>query len=130
MSGIDVGRFMAEAAAAGIGQITTVASLPQSSATPGQLLTWSGVAWLPEHAVEDMTVERTGRDLNGKFTTVTYKRADGTIYRVSVLSGGTSPEYTTKTVTIYAANGSTPAAVRVFALTYNEHGEVISEVLQ
>ena len=71
---------------------------------------------------------RSGRDSNGIYTTVEYRRQDTTLSRRSVLSGGTSPAYTTRTDVTYASNGTTVLQTLVFALTYAS-GELVSEVL-
>lgn len=68
-------------------------------------------------------------DANGIFTEIQNKRADGSLYLKSILSGGTSPNYTTRTETEYGLNGVTVKATRVYTLTYDANGELISEVL-
>lgn len=73
-------------------------------------------------------VYKSGKDANGIFTTVDYKRADGTLYARSVLSGGTSPQYTTRTITYYAADGTTVLRTDSYNLTYDSVGDLISEV--
>jgi hypothetical protein len=72
---------------------------------------------------------RSNKDGSGLFTTVQYRRADGTLARQSVLSGGTSPEYTTRTETVYATDGVTVLRTIVFALTYSPSGEFLSETV-
>lgn len=73
--------------------------------------------------------ERSGKDSNGIFTTVTYKRkSDDTIYAKSVLSGGTSPNYTTKTETFYGADGTTVIETNVYTVSYDSDGDWIGEV--
>ena len=71
---------------------------------------------------------RSSKDANGIWTTVQYRRADNTLIRQSVLSGGTSPQYTTRTETVYAADGTTVLATLVYTLTYTS-GELTSEDL-
>jgi hypothetical protein len=72
---------------------------------------------------------KSNKDSNGIFTTVEHKRkSDDTLVRKSVLSGGTSPNYTTRTVTFYAANGTTVTRTDTFTLTYDTDGFLISEV--
>lgn len=75
-------------------------------------------------------IYKSEKDSNGIFTTVDYKRADGTLYARSVLSGGTSPQYTTRTITYYAANGTTVLRTDTYKLTYDTDGDLISEVKQ
>jgi hypothetical protein len=75
-------------------------------------------------------VYKSGKDANGIFTIVEYKRADGTLYARSVLSGGTSPQYTTRTVTYYDTNGTTVLRTDTYTLTYDSDGDLVSEVKQ
>lgn len=73
-------------------------------------------------------VSRSGKDGNGIYTIVEERRADQSLISRSVLSGGTSPAYTTRTETIYGVDGTTVLATLVFALTYDS-GDLVSEVL-
>lgn len=75
-------------------------------------------------------VYKSGKDANGIFTIVEYKRSDGTLYARSVLSGGTSPQYTTRTITYYAADGTTVIRTDPYTLVYDADGDLISEVKQ
>lgn len=73
-------------------------------------------------------VARTNKDAEGVFTTVEYRRkSDNTLAARSVLSGGTSPQYTTRTVTFYAANGTTVVRTDTFTITYDVDGEWVGE---
>jgi hypothetical protein len=75
-------------------------------------------------------VARSSKDAYGVFTTIEYDRADATLMRKSVLSGGTAPYYTTRTVTHYDATGTIiNALTEVYTLTYTD-GLMTSEVLQ
>ena len=80
-------------------------------------------------ATEDnFNLYRSGKDSEDIYTILEWKRkSDNTLARKSVLSGGTSPEYTTRTVTYYAANGTTVVNTIIYTLTYSD-GELISEV--
>lgn len=63
------------------------------------------------------------KDANGVYTKVTtYDPVTGSQTSVSILSGGTSPKYTTRTITY--ANGT----VETRTLTYDDNGELISEM--
>lgn len=77
----------------------------------------SDVNYLNEKTGE-FTMVRLNKDANDIYTEIQYKRQDGTLHKKSVLSGGTSPKYTTRTVTFYASNGTTVIETKVFALTY------------
>lgn len=72
---------------------------------------------------------KTNQDDNGIYTTVTYKRADGTTHKVSELSNPVDGNYTTQTVTYYQADGLTVDKTEVYTITYNVDGDVESEVL-
>ena len=72
---------------------------------------------------------KSNQDDNGIYTTVTYKRADGTTYKVSELSNAIDGNYTTQTITYYKADGSTVDKTEVYTITYNADGDVESEVL-
>lgn len=76
-----------------------------------------------------LSIYRENEDSEGIFTTITYKRNDSTIYKTSVLSNGTSPEYTTRTITYYEDDGVTVRSTQVYTLSYNLDGDLISEVL-
>jgi hypothetical protein len=76
-----------------------------------------------------LTLVRGSKDAEGIYTVLEFKRVDGTLFKKSTLSGGTSPEYTTRTVQYYAANGTTIVQTITYALTYSD-GELDSEVIQ
>jgi hypothetical protein len=76
----------------------------------------------------DFKVYKSGKDTNGVFTTVEYKRQDDTLAIKSVLSGGTSPNYTTRTIDYYAIDGVTVEKTTIRTLTYDADGVLISEV--
>lgn len=78
---------------------------------------------------QPLTFVRSNKDENGIFTTISYYRYDGTLAKTSVLSGGTSPEYTTRTETWYKADGETEEYNLIFNLEYDGDGNIISEVL-
>lgn len=77
----------------------------------------------------DLSTYRLNLDSMGLYTTIEYKRANGTLAKRSVLSGGTTPEYTTRTETTYKSDGTTVLKTVVFALTYY-NGKLLNEVIQ
>lgn len=79
-------------------------------------------------ALYGLAMSRTGKDTENIYTTISFKRADGTLARQSILSGGTSPEYTTRTESLYGLDGTTVTQTLVFTLTYDS-GELVSEIL-
>jgi hypothetical protein len=72
---------------------------------------------------------KSGKDSNGIYTVVEYKRTNGTLYARSVLSGGTSPQYTTRTITYYGTDGTTVIDTVTKNLIYDSDGELINEVV-
>jgi hypothetical protein len=76
----------------------------------------------------DFKVFKSGKDANGVFTTIEYKRQDDTLAIKSVLNGGTSPNYTTYTITYYGLDGTTIEKTSTRTLTYDTDGDLISEV--
>ena len=75
-----------------------------------------------------LSLTRSNKDVNDIYVTLTYSRADGTLFKTSILSGGASPEYTTRTVTYYAADGTTVSKIESYTLAYTD-GELTSEVI-
>lgn len=86
------------------------------------------VAVLESEVEQKLTLVRSGADTNNIFTTLTWTRSDGTTFRTSVLSGGTTPYYTTRTTTYYASNGTTVTKVITHTLGYT-NGVLTSETL-
>lgn len=68
-------------------------------------------------------------DSNGIYTVVTLKRKNGTNIITSTLSGGTSPEYTTRTEVYYSNDGTTVLYTYVYTITYDNNGNIESEVI-
>ncbi|WP_150284364.1 tail fiber protein [Rummeliibacillus sp. TYF-LIM-RU47] len=72
---------------------------------------------------------KSGKDANGIFTSIMiYRKSNGTLVEKSVLSGGTSPNYTTRTVTYYGLDGTTAERTDTFTLAYDSDGVCTSEV--
>lgn len=77
----------------------------------------------------DYKVTKSSKDSEGIFRTVEYRRInDNTLAVRSVLSGGTSPTYTTRTITYYGSNGTTEEKKVIKTLRYDADGDLISEV--
>ena len=76
---------------------------------------------------KDLIVSRSGKDANQIFTTVSYHRADGSLYKTSELVDGVSPTYDKRVETTYKADGITVARIREYALTYDVDGDFLSE---
>lgn len=92
---------------------------------PGERKKWNDVSTV----VSALKMIKSDKDANGTFTTVkTYRKADNTLYQESILSGGTSPNYTTRTVKTYDVDGISVVQQDVYTLTYDEDGTLISEV--
>lgn len=76
----------------------------------------------------DFRIYKSGKDSEGVFTIVEYKRDDGSLAAKSVLSGGTSPNYSTRTISYYGFDGETIEKTTIRTLTYDEDGALVSEV--
>ena len=116
--------------------VTPVTSRPSSpsngeiiyNTTNGSFEQYTNGAWVTTIDYSVLNKELTGRDSNGIFTTVEYK-VGSSLRKRSVLSGGTSPTYTTRTVTLYAADGTTVISTTVYTLAYDGNGDLISETV-
>lgn len=76
------------------------------------------------------SIYKSNQDDNGIYTTVTYLRTDGTTYKVSQLSNADNDgNYGTQTVTYYDLDGATIDKTEVYTITYDDNGNVESEVL-
>lgn len=79
---------------------------------------------------QPLSVYKTNEDVNGIFTNILWKNAAGINVKRSVLSNlDAEGNYLRRTVTLFAANGSTVMKTIVYNLTYNAEGVVISEVV-
>lgn len=81
------------------------------------------------HDFETATLYRKNKDENGIYALLEWYRADGTLFKTSELEGE-SPQYATRRVKFYAKDGQTLVQEVVYSLTYDENGELISEVIQ
>jgi hypothetical protein len=77
---------------------------------------------------EGYSVECSNKDASGIFTTIEFRDVFGNLRKRSVLSGGTSPAYTTRTVTFFAADGVTQTGQRIYTITYDSDGDFLSEI--
>ncbi|MCB2309048.1 hypothetical protein LGL08_20300 [Clostridium estertheticum] len=68
-------------------------------------------------------------DVNNIYTVIDYKRADGTLYMKSTLSGGTSPSYTTDIWKFYDSTGATVILTKTWTITYDANGKITSKVV-
>lgn len=84
---------------------------------------------MPHQSGLNVYVDTNSLDANGIYTVVNYKRADGTLYMKSTLSGGTSPNYTTDTWQFYDDTGTTVVLTKIWTLTYDADGKIISKVV-
>lgn len=89
----------------------------------------SGQIGILSDKTDDLKMVKSSKDANGIFTTLTYRRkADNSLFATSVLSGGTSPNYTTRTITYYEQNGTTIRKTVTYTLSYDADGALVSEV--
>lgn len=97
--------------------------------TSADLQEYDGSTWSTVETNASLTTDRLAKDANGIFVEVEQKRPDGTLFKKSVLSGGTSPEYTTRTVTFYEADGVAVRSSVDYALTYDGDGDLTQEAV-
>jgi hypothetical protein len=83
---------------------------------------------MKETELRDYKVYKLNKDAEGIYTTVEYDRQDGTLAIRSVLSGGTTPLYTTRTITYYDTDGTTLLKTTTRTLSYDADGVLTSEV--
>jgi hypothetical protein len=89
---------------------------------------YTGSVGTTAERLKEYNVTSLNRDSNGIYTTVEYKRpADSTLFMRSVLSGGTSPNYTTDTWTFYQTNGTTVSETKTWTFTYDTDGKIITK---
>ncbi|WP_306009336.1 hypothetical protein [Bacillus sp. MMSF_3328] len=80
-------------------------------------------------AMRQLRTAKSSKDANGIYTVVEYRRkTDNTLFARSTLSGGTAPQYTTRTITYYSTNGSTVLKTDSFTINYDSDGDWFSEV--
>jgi hypothetical protein len=75
------------------------------------------------------STSKTGLDSNGIYTEIDLKRKDGTLIMKSVLRGGMSPNYTTRTEIYYAQNGTIITNTIAYTRSYDVNGNLASEVM-
>lgn len=77
-----------------------------------------------------LKVTKSGKDANGKFTQVDYKReSDNSLFMRSVLSNpDANGNYQTDTWTYYKADGTTVAETKVWTITYDADGDILNVV--
>jgi len=69
------------------------------------------------------------KDSEGMFSVVEYRTRDADVLVMkSTLSGGTAPQYTTRTEEWYASDGVTVEETIVYTLSYDSDGDLVSEV--
>lgn len=100
---------------------------PQGVAGPQGEQGPAGPQGTPGESYEGYSVECSNKDASGIFTTIEFRDSLGNLRKRSVLSGGTSPAYTTRTVTFFAADGITQTGQRIYSITYDSDGDFLSE---
>ena len=114
--------------------IGTVANVPVSLGGTGAATLAGAVASLqliPPYA----SVVRSAQDANGVFTVYTWELPAAYVEIgcpakwVSELSGGTSPQYTTRYFRVYGSDKAVLLRTFVYSLVYDAAGNVVSETL-
>ena len=91
---------------------------------------YSGNTNIAKRDLSKYQTVKSAKDSEGMFAIVEYKTKVATPVLVmkSTLSGGTSPQYTTRTEEWYASDGTTITETIAYLLTYDADGDLISEV--
>lgn len=80
---------------------------------------------------EPLTVTRSGKDENGIYVQVEWKTKINVLRKRSILTDADGAgNYRTQTVTKYAKDGITETSTDVYKRTFDEEGDLLSEVLQ
>jgi hypothetical protein len=77
----------------------------------------------------DLTKKRSDKE-SGIFKTIEWLDSTNTLRKKSELSGGTAPQFTTRTVTFYDTDGTTVLNTVVYSLSYDGDGDLEEEELQ
>lgn len=80
--------------------------------------------------LEKTRVSKSNKDANGQYTSIEYRRdTDGSLFLKSVLSNpDANGNYQTDTWTIYELDGVTVAETKVWTITYDADGSIVSVV--
>lgn len=79
---------------------------------------------------KSLNIYKSGKDTNGIFTTIEWKRSDGTLAKESVLSSpDTKGNYQTQTINYYDIDGTTILTTETYTISYDVEGDVVSEVI-
>lgn len=77
----------------------------------------------------ELSIIKSNKDTNKIYVRIDYKRkSDNTLFMSSVLSGGTSPRYTTRTETYYDTDGTTIISTKTYTISYDTDGDILSEI--
>jgi hypothetical protein len=87
---------------------------------------WNDLAYKTNLPSEGFQLYRSGKDANGIFTVLTYRRSNNLIYKTITLSGGISPLYALRTIRYFAEDGETITSAIYFELNYQDE-ELVSE---
>lgn len=80
-------------------------------------------------STKGLSITRSNKDSFGTFTTLTYRRkSDNSLYATDVLSGGTAPYYTTKTIKLYDIDGTTLLDTIVKTVSFDSDGDWTGDV--
>jgi hypothetical protein len=90
-----------------------------------QVPTRDGFGRIVADKLANYKVTKSGKDANGIFTTVEYRRQDNTLFLRSVLSNpDANGKYQTDTWTYYDTDGTTVVETKVWTISYDADGDV------
>ncbi len=82
----------------------------------------------PDHN-PNLSLYRLNKDQQGIYKYIEYRRQDGTLAKMSILSGGVTPKYSKRTVYIFDDSEDNYIKKTEFELIYDSQNEFIGEVL-
>jgi hypothetical protein len=96
---------------------------------PNQIPTRDGFGRIVADKLANYKMSKSGKDANGIFTTVEYRRQDDTLFMRSVLSNpDANGNYQTDTWTYYGTDGTTVVEMKVWTITRDFDGDITSIV--
>ncbi len=102
------------------------------AATLGEVSEKVNVALAKTHTLGCSLYKTNYNEPTGQYLNLTWNRSDGTLAATSVLSNLSATDeglYTTRTETLFAADGITAVKTTVYTLSYDIYRNVVSEVI-
>jgi len=113
----------------------TLTNKPSTFPPSSHTHTIADVSDFPDYIPFSANLTKSNKDSNGIYKTCTWELPNAKVVSgqpakwTSVLSGGTSPKYTYRTVTVYGSNKTTVLRTYTFSRSYDSDGDLLSETL-